>query len=226
MLRRPTKRQGTRISPADEGGESLHEFLLRELPPGKTKQAPYFTDAVTKAAERYDRHAARRSEWLDYAARRNRLRRIARSAESLASELCALDILSRDNLSCRSAPEKVEALLGSLRFLNKETTDLAGQVQENGRPRDLAEEQWILELADIYENAFCKPASVWGSGDEPAKRRGKFYRLLEVGRPSSFPRYGKLTVRQVDRTLRHRRKRSPIAGLLPSKPAQRNEADG
>jgi hypothetical protein len=215
MLHRPTKRQRTRTSPADEGGESLHEFLLRELPPGNTKQAPYFTDAVTKAGERYDRHAARRNEWRDYATRRNRLTRIARSADALASELCALDILSRDNLACQTGPEKVEALLGSLRFLSNETTDLAAQVQKNGRPRDLAEEQWILELADIYENAFCKPASVWGSGDEAAKRRGKFYHLLEVGRPSSFPRYGKLTIRQVKRTLRHRRKRSPIVGLLP-----------
>ena len=33
---------------------------------------------------------------------------------------------------------------------------------------------------------------------------GKFYRLLEVSRPDSFPRHGKLTPRQIERTLSRR----------------------
>jgi hypothetical protein len=207
MLHRPTKQRATKETRAAEGGESLHEFLVHELPPGKTQQAAYLTSAVTKAGQRYDRYVEKRNEWLDYATRRNRLTRIARLAEALASELCQLDLISQDNLACQFVPEKVETLVGSLRFLCQETTELANEVQYSGRPRDLAEERWILELADIYENAFCKPASVWGSGDGMPKRRGKFYHLLELSRPSSFPRYGKLSVRQIDRTLKSRKKR-------------------
>jgi hypothetical protein len=96
----------------------------------------------------------------------------------------------------------IEALIGSLVFLENETAKLVKHVQKNGRPRDLAEERWILELADIYENFFLKPARVWGSSAEPVKRRGKFYDLLNVSRPLSFPRHGKLSLRQIDRTLR------------------------
>jgi hypothetical protein len=171
-----------------------------------TGQAPYLTDAVTKAGERYDRYTARRSEWLNYTARRNRLTRIAKLASDLATELRELDILSRDTLSSRADPTKIEALVGSLVFLHRETTELSKAVQQNGKPRDLAEERWILELTDIYENAFSKPASVWGSasGDGKSKRRGTFYRLLEISRPASFPRYGKLSVRQIDRILKKR----------------------
>jgi hypothetical protein len=208
MLRRLTRPQATQENRSDEDGESLQEFLLCELPPGKTTQAPYLTNAIVNAGKRYDRHAARKNEWLDYATRRNRLTGIARLADALVSELCKLDIVSRDDLACRDDPKKLEALTGSLRFLSKETADLTKQAQGNGRPRDLAEERWISELADIYENAFGKPASVWGSGDGEAKRRGTFYHLLEVGRPASFPRYGKLSVRQIERTLKLRKKRA------------------
>jgi hypothetical protein len=87
MLHRPAKQQETRIGRAAEGGESLHEFLVRELPPGKTQQAAYLTSAVTKAGQRYDRYVEKRNEWLDYATRRYRLTRIARLAEALASDM-------------------------------------------------------------------------------------------------------------------------------------------
>jgi hypothetical protein len=206
MSRRSTKRQATGESRANEGGEALHEFLLRELPPGKTKQAPYLTNALLKTGARYDRYTARRNEWLNYATRGNRLRRISKLVEALASGLCELDILSRDDLASRVDPKEVEALVGSLRLLSRETTDLAKEVQGNGRPRDLAEERWILELADIYENAFCQPANVSGSAAGPMNRRGKFYRLLELSRPISFPRHGKLSLRQIDRMLKRRKK--------------------
>jgi hypothetical protein len=215
MLRRLTKQETTRKNRADEGGESLHQFLRLELPPGKAKQATYLADALIAAGKRYDRYDAYRTEWLGYAARRNRLTGIARLADALASELCKLDIVSRDDLACRNDPRKLEALVGSLRLLHSETVGVAKHIQENGRPRDLAEERWILELADIYENAFCRPASVWGSGDEETKRRGTFYHLLEVSRPASFPRYGKLNVRQVARTLRQRRNQKANGGLTP-----------
>src|SRR5262249_51058571 len=148
-----------------------------------------------------------RKHWLDYAGRRRRLERVRKSAVELASSISELDILSRDDLANRVDPKEIEALVGSLFFLSKETADLVKQVQKSGRPRDLAEERWILQLADIYENFFCKPARVWGSGAEPMKRRGRFYDLLNVSRPKSFPQHGKLSVRQIDRALRQRRNR-------------------
>jgi hypothetical protein len=164
MLRRLTRPQATQENRADEDGESLHEFLVRKLPPSRTGQARYLADAIVNAGKRYDRYAARRNEW-HYATRRNRLTQIAKLADALASELCELDLVSRDSLACRGDPKKLNALVGSLCFLSKEIANLTDQAQKNGRPRDLAEERWILELADIYENAFGKPASVWGAGD-------------------------------------------------------------
>ena len=212
--RRSTTEQGTLETRTKGGSEGIRGFLDRELPPGKTKEAPYLTNVLLEAGARYDRYTANRIEWLDYATRRRRLARITKSAKELASNLCELDILSRDELASRVDRRELEALVGSLRFLSKESADLAKEVQKNGRPRDLAEERWILELADIYENIFCRPARVWGSGGGPVKRRGKFYDLLIVGRPLSFARHGKLSLRQIDRTLKQRRKRrrnSPVS---------------
>jgi hypothetical protein len=212
---RSAKRQAKSEWPVQEGPAGIRDFLERELPPGKIKQAPYIMDALLKAGARYDRYTANRKAWLDYTRRRQRLERANQSAVELAIRLNELDILSRDELASRVDPKEIEALIGSLFFLSKETADLVKHVQKNGRPRDLAEERWILEVADINENFFSKPARVWGSGAEPVKRRGRFYELLNVSRPLSFPRHGKLSLRQIDRTLRQRRERKmtlqPIA---------------
>jgi hypothetical protein len=202
-----TKQQTIEVTRAQGSGEAIRDFLERELPSEETKQAPYLTNVLLNAGARYDRYKARRNDWENYATRRDRLLRITVLAERLASNLCELDILSQDDLASRLDPKEVEALIGSLRFLGRATTNLAKEIQKDGRPRDLAEERWILELADIYENAFHKPASVWGSGNEKVtKRRGRFYHLLEVSRPTSYSRYGKLSLRQIERILRRRRK--------------------
>jgi hypothetical protein len=208
MSRRSTRAQRPATGQPNEVGDGLDAFLLRELPPAKTHQAAYLMAALQQAGERYDRYSARRTEWLDYANRRGRLQHITNLMNELSSRLCELDILSRDDLASRVDPKTIETLVGSLRFLSKETTALVKEAQEIGRPRDLAEEHWVLELADIYENAFGRPARMSGSGAGPAAGRGKFYRLLELSRPQSFPRHGKLSVRQVDRILKLRRKRS------------------
>jgi len=215
-------------SAAGEACESLDEFLLRELPPGKTQQAAHVVNTVTAAGIRYDVYNARRSEWLVYAARRQRLIRIARLALDLASELCSLDVLSRDKLACPTEPKHVEAQVGALAILSSEATTIAGGIQEYGRPRDLAEEGWILEMAEIYENAFCRPPTISGSGNEPAKRRGKFYNFLQLGLPSSFFPYGKLSVRQVRRALDQRKKPGPlvIGGAATSDPREQSPANG
>jgi hypothetical protein len=169
-----------------------------------TKQADYLTDALLKAGARYDRYAAEknRNKWLDYTARWKRLEKITRSIQALATDISELDILTRDDLWSRVDPIAVEALIGSLLIVGKATNDLAKETQKNGRPRDLAEERWILELADIYENAFSEHARVWRTDDG---LMSDFYALLELSRPEAFPRHGKLSRRQIDRTLSQRR---------------------
>jgi hypothetical protein len=169
MLHRPEKQKATAKNREPED-ESLHDFLLRELPPGKSKERSYFADALNAAGERYDRRTERRDEWWSYASRRGRLEAIRKYAQWAASGLCELDIITREDLQNQLGPKELEALAGSLYILAARTTDMAQGVQTNGKPRNLAEERWILELADIYENAFCRPATVSGSGDEPTRR--------------------------------------------------------
>jgi hypothetical protein len=185
---------------ANNGSESLQEFLMSNLPRGKTKQLAYLADALHEAGARYDRYSARKEEWSGYARRSGELRRIAKRSDELALCLSQLDILSRDDLAKRIGQKEIEALVGSLGLLNKKASDLAKEAQGSGRPRDLAEERWILELADIYENAFGQAASVWGPGGG-VRRPSKFCRLLELSRPISFAQYGKLSPRQIGRVL-------------------------
>ena len=75
---------------------------------------------------------------------------------------------------------------------------LEGLVQEYGRGIELAEERWILEVANIYENAFNE---AWDKGRSRANNRSRFYKLLEISRPESFPSHGKLNPRQVKRVF-------------------------
>lgn len=183
---------------------TIREFLKRELPLAKNAEASYLEEAVLTAGLRYDRYAANKKSWLKFAPRKRRLEHAAKLATELAAALSNLDVLSRDDLGSRFGPKDIEALLGSLLVLGKHASDLAKEVQNRGRPRDLAEERWILELASIYEIAFSTKPRVWGSGSEEGKHRGKFYDFLMASRPSSFPQHGKLSLRQVHRTLEQR----------------------
>jgi hypothetical protein len=135
-------------------------------------------------------------------------------AEWLETALSELDIISRDDVANRVNPKEIDALVGSLRFLSKEMAELAKQVQRIGRPRDLAEERWILELANIYENAFSQSARIG-----PLKQRGDFYELLQLSRPTSYPQNGKLSIRQIDRLLKRRKSRQ--LGEDPPTPVRR-----
>jgi hypothetical protein len=202
-VRRPKATLKNRALIGDEG---LDAFLARDLPPGSIEHAGAVVSAVLNAGARYDRYNARRLELMDYATRRRKLTTIARLSDQLGKGLCQLDILSRDTLGCLTDPRELGALVGSLQLLNLKSTIMALETQDNGRPRDLAEECWILEMADIYENAFCREAKLSGSGNDP---RGKFYHFLKCGLPPSFARYGKLHLRHVKRALAKRVKRSP-----------------
>src|ERR1700676_808858 len=178
-MARSQKPKTMRPTRTNERGESRFDFLGGELPPGTTKEASYFANALSESGAPYDRYTKRRKDWIRYALRRSRLKRVAELANELASVLYQLDILSFDDLAVRIDPKKIETLVGSLLFLSKESQDLAIEVQDKDKPRELAEERWIFELADIYENAFGQPPSVSGSGsdaDESTSRRGKFYR--------------------------------------------------
>jgi hypothetical protein len=172
--RRSTKQLTQEESPAQEGDRDIRGFLQRELPRPKRKQAPYIADFLLEAAARYDRYTARRDEWWDYTPRKRQLQMITKQAKELAGLLCALDILTRDDFARRVGTKEIEALVGSLVFLAQETKSLADGIQTDGRPRDLAEERWILEVADAYEDAFGRRASVWSSGSGAAKERGNF----------------------------------------------------
>ena len=200
--------------PVETDAAGIREFLERELPHGGADQVAHFTAALVEAGRRYDRLAERRSEWRKYSARKNRLKQVTKLAWSLASALSELDILSRDDLATRIGASKIDEFVGSLWILGQNTRDLGNEVQKDGRARDLAEERWISELADIYENAFGRPAGVWGSGSGPIRRRGNFFRLLEISRPTLFARYGKLSIRQIERKLKERRKPVGWAGLV------------
>jgi hypothetical protein len=202
------------VADAKRSHEAILGFLMRELPPSQAKQASYLTNALIEAGKRYDRRQARKDEWTGYNVRRGRLLTVSKSAQSLASSLSKLDVLSRYDLDGQVGSEWIEALIGSLLTLSSSLTKMIETVQKSGRPRDLAEERWIFELADIYENAFDRPARVWGAGSDTTKKRGGFYNLLEVCRPGSFPRYGKLSLRQVQRSLYSRNKERGAIALM------------
>jgi hypothetical protein len=192
---------------------SPRTFLERELRTSATSAEISFLEAALLAAgDRYDRYARDKQRWLRYRPRKARLKRIVTLAIELADNLSDLDILSRDDLAGRFGSKEIDSLPGSLLRLWKEAGALAEQVQPSGRPRDLAEERWILELADIYENTFAEKPRISGSGSEQAKRRGRFYDFLMVSRPREFPRHGKLSLRQVHRAL-EKRTPKPFAAI-------------
>lgn len=216
----PSRQRQTRAV-APESREAVCEFLVRKLPPAVTKDTDYLADALFAAGVRYDRYVAENNEdkWRDYTARRRRFEKITRASQTLINELLELDVLSRDDLSNFIDPIATEALVGSLHRLRKVVGELNNEVQKKGKPRNLAEERWIHAVADIYENAFGEPARVWRSEDG---LMSDFYQLLELSRPESFPRHGKLGRRQIDRVLTHRNAKSKISFLNLSAPAPGN----
>jgi hypothetical protein len=112
-------------------------------------------------------------------------------------------------------PEKIEYLIGLLNLLHHEADVLDRKTQASGKPIDHATQRWILQLADIYENAFGREPSVSGSGEDLMQRRGKFYRLLELARPASFARHGRLSTKHIQSLLKTRRPLLSLQDLLP-----------
>jgi len=180
--------------------EPLRDFVSRNLPRDANRDLPRIVQALRGAAQRYERLAERRAEWSSYGQRRKRLQAIEQNARQLADGLAKLDIVSRDSLEGFLGVERFDAMLGSANILASELNKLLDSIPKHGRPPDIAEERWIQEVAGIYELEFERKASIWSKGNP-----GPFYRLLQLARPDSLPRYGKLTPRQVTRVLKRQR---------------------
>lgn len=194
MLERSPRQRNLAVCRA----ETLREMLLRALPP---MEIDFFTTAFEEAAARYDRYFASRHELSNYGDRRRRLTNVRDLAVALASNLSELDIFSWDELARRTNPNETKKLMGSLNLLGSQVSGLIKESQRNGSPRDLAQQQWIEEVADLYENAFGQSADAnWKA----------FHRVLQLSRPVSLPRHGKLHLRQVKRALQRRRTSNQI----------------
>lgn len=194
--------------------ETLMDFLARELPPARRDDAQHFASAIKQAGERYDRYDERRADWEKYSHRRKRLHKLTALSAELVTTLCSIDVLSREDLESRIGLEKIDNLNGLLILLNQQAGALVGDTQVRGKPTDHASERWILAMADIFENAFSRPPTVAGSGEDPTGRRGKFYRMLELGRPSRFARHGRLSLKHVQKLLRSRKPSKSLVDFM------------
>ena len=183
----------------------VRAFLDSSL--GKTKaksERERIEQALLRACERYDRYTLRKVEWRRYAVRGKRLKSIRSQAIGVAEIWSDLDVISRDDLEARLGRERVAAIIDDLRVLAREVDHLIGNIQTTGAPKDVAEERWICDVADIYEMAFGKKASVWGTASKKGTKKGPFYELLLVTRPERMPHYGKLHPKQVTAVLKRR----------------------
>ncbi len=193
--------------------QAILEFLRKSLPDMDESGLDLIVTGLLRAGERYDRYAANKEDWTSYVNRRRVLTKITKQAAELVESLRELDIISRDILEERLSIERLGTISSFLGYLEREGTKLAGDVQKEGRQIDLAEEIWILEIAEIFENAFGRSASDSDPGSGKKKNRRPFFQLLKLSRPSSFPRYGKLDRRQVDRVFdrKNRKPRAPAS---------------
>jgi hypothetical protein len=197
--------RGSPVGGKGEPRETVVEFLHRALPPERAKEASSIADGIKEAGARYDRYAEHREL---YRLRAVRLQRIEEGAKEVWSALLALDVMSRDDIANRIAPRTIDEYIGSFTVLTLAATHLRAGIQQRGKPRDVARERWIRDMADIFENAFGEAAGVSGSGDSSINQRGKFYRLLSLSRPSRLAQYGNLSPKDVKRILAGRRGRT------------------
>jgi hypothetical protein len=177
--------------------DDLRNFLQDNLP-RSTAGVESIMRALEAAGQRYERYAAAREHWETYRNRRVVLKGMADRAEQLQNLIARLDPISRDDLTSALGAERLEALQGYLSSVAVHADRLASSVQASGRPRDLAIERWVHEVADIFEVNFGRKATATGS----AARR--FYELLRLSMPESFPRAGSLQPRQLTRVLKLR----------------------
>ena len=182
----------------------LRTFLEQNLLRQSLNNIEGITRSLEEAEKRYNRYAAMRSKWENYRARRELLTQILNEAERLHSDLTGLDPIIKDALEMIFGDQEVEKLQGHLCRLTAKRYELIKPIQITGRPRDLATWIWVSELAEIFEANFRRKAVISGSGSGERSTRGKFYKLLELSQPSSFPRYGTLHPKKLSTILRTR----------------------
>ena len=187
----------------DEHNDSaLLAFLRRRLPDRSGEHVTQVKKALESAVRNYERYA-HHPLINDYQHRRKLL--ITISDHSLEKVIaCASDPLIADELDQRVGPERMGMIARYLAELRVAASDLLSNAQKSGRPRDVAGEKWISEVADIFETHFKRRAAVYGSGSSARSSRGPFYELLYLSVPPSFPRYGTLSPLQVTRVLKRR----------------------
>src|SRR5258708_7003087 len=143
--------QGNPTEGKGDGRESVVEFLQRALPPQKASEVTNIVDGIGETRARYDRYA---EQTEPYRVRTARLRKIEEGSSNVFGALLGLDVMSRDDIASRIGPRTIEEYVGLLLTLTLEAKRLGKEIQERGRPRDVARERWIREMADIFENAF------------------------------------------------------------------------
>jgi len=177
----------------------LRDFVQNGLPPRNRSRKEEVLKGLAHARDRYERYARAREQWQPPKRRKSALVEIRRLSEGLRAALGNLDPISKDDLNVAIGSDVFDRLHSCLSEIILKSNDLAKDIRTDGRPRDLARERWIHEVADIYENNFGRKAALYG------RNSGPFYRLLHNGMPESFPRHGSLDPRQIKRVLDRRK---------------------
>jgi len=97
-------------------------------------------------------------------------------------------------------PLAVECFLKDLRKLNSLASAQLKKMQRMGRPRDLARQRWVDDVAAIYEKAFNKKAAISGSNSGNSQKRGPFFELLILSAPEQV----NLDAKAIRRILKRR----------------------
>ncbi len=187
--------------------QSLRTFLEHRLSVDSPSDIQTLIGTLKAAGERYIRYFSDLQRPKGHKNRRHNLREIADQAVELRRAIASIDSIFRDDFESRFGPEKLERLLGHLHDFEKYADDALRGAQPVGRPRDLAQERWVLELAEIYETNTRKAARILGPGSEKdMKKQGPFYEFLNLSRPEKFVRDTFLDSRQIRRILARRQK--------------------
>lgn len=168
---------------------ALERFLQRGLPHLGRARIDRLVRQLTEASIRYDERSSARSEW----GKGERARVVPTDflRGPIGSARKQLGLIAEQAKSSQATLHKIQPhlqrpLAGLLSLLNRLET-LARQeltaLPATGRPNDFARDEWIAEVATLYERAFKKDAKVSGSHSSRTAVRGPFFDLLELSKP-------------------------------------------
>jgi hypothetical protein len=185
------------IEPSHLDISKLHSFLDSRLPRKARRNLQSIVDAIVDEARKYNARIATKHLWSDYGARRRRLKMLSNASVVLARELLALDPIAKELLAPRLPLETLEKVKGHLLDIRFHADELLRQSPQRGRPPNVAEEIWVMAIADIFEVSFERKPSI-------SQARGAFFELLKVARPFRMMREGDLDTRSLRRALKKR----------------------